>query len=229
MQHRPFNMGKIGWVSLLATFLLSVAANRASGQGQLGADAGDPAWPINAASAAVDLGVVDALSLLGNTQSSIESALGMQPGESAGMFPMFAWEASMTAPLSDLSVADGGAGSLKLNIFGEGEAPGFVDASTSAQFANGRPLTSGFANGSASDIFIRNAPITGENTIPEIMRLSEPGTHITLMQPASGFQGQALIDAFGNNASVNFIRTFPSQTVAPGVDMTIMRLTVGGH
>jgi len=49
------------------------------------------------------------------------------------------------------------------------------------------------------------------------------------MQPASGFQGQALIDAFGNRATVDFMRTFPSQTVAPGVDMTILRMTVGGQ
>ena len=125
--------------------------------------------------------------------------------------------------------AKGGASRLRLNVFGTGEAPGFIDVSSNARFANGRPLTSGFGNGSASDIFIRNSPITGENTISEIMRLSQPGTRITLMQPASGFQGRALIDAFGNNASVNFMRTFPSQTVAPGVDMTILRMTVGGH
>jgi hypothetical protein len=81
--------------------------------------------------------------------------------------------------------------------------------SSNARFANGRPLTSGFGNGSASDIFIRNAPITGENTIPEILRLSQPGTRVTLMQPASGFQGQALIDAFRNRATVDFMRTFP--------------------
>jgi hypothetical protein len=117
-------------------------------------------------------------------------------------------------------------GSLRLNIFGEGEAPGFVDTSTGAQFANGRPLTSTFADGSASDIFIRNAPVTGDGTLSEIVRLSQPGTQITLMQPASGFQGQALIDAFGNNATVNFTRTFTSQTVAPGVDMTIMQMIV---
>ena len=125
--------------------------------------------------------------------------------------------------------AETGASRLRLNVFGTGEAPGFIDVSSNARFANGRPLTSGFGNGSASDIFIRNSTITGENTISEIMRLSQPGTRITLMQPASGFQGQSLINAFGNNASVNFMRTFPSQTVAPGVDMTILRMTVGGH
>jgi len=122
-----------------------------------------------------------------------------------------------------------GTGSLRLNIFGEGEAPGFVDTSTSANFANGRPLTSTFGNGSAGDIFIRSAPVTGDGTLSEIVRLSQPGTRITLMQPASGFQGQSLINAFGNNATVDFTRTFTSQTVAPGVDMTIMRLIVGGH
>lgn len=119
-------------------------------------------------------------------------------------------------------------GASRLNIFGEGEARGFLDVSPNGQFANGRPLTSSLGNGSANNIFIRNAPITGENTISEIVRLSQPGTRITLMQPANGFQGQVLIDAFGNNASVNFMRTFPSQTVAPGVDMTILKMTVGG-
>lgn len=33
----------------------------------------------------------------------------------------------------------------------------------------------------------------------------------------------------GNKSAVDFTRTFTSQTVAPGVDMTIMRLIVGGH
>ena len=120
-------------------------------------------------------------------------------------------------------------GANRLNIFGTGEARGFLDVSPNATFANGRPLTSGLGSGSANNIFIRNAPITGENTIPEILRLSQPGTRVTLMQPASGFQGQSLINAFGNRATVDFMRTFPSQTVAPGVDMTILRMTVGGR
>ena len=120
-------------------------------------------------------------------------------------------------------------GASRLNIFGTGEARGFLDVSPNAYYANGRPLTSGLANGSASDIFIRSAPITGENTIPEILRLSQPGTRVTLMQSTSGFQGQALIDAFGNRATVDFMRTFQSQTVYPGWDMTILRMTVGGH
>ncbi len=133
-----------------------------------------------------------------------------------------------------LTMAPGGGGGgrsagLRLNIFGEGEAPGFLDVSTNVRFANGRQLTASLGNGSASNIFIRNAPITGENTISEILRLSQPGTQITLMQPADGFQGQALINAFGNRASVDFIRTFPSKTVAPNVNMTILRMTVGGH
>jgi RHS repeat-associated protein len=124
--------------------------------------------------------------------------------------------------------AETGANRLRLNIFGEGEAPGFVDVSSSARYANGRPLTSTFGDGSATDIFIRSAPISGENTIPEILRLSQPGTRITLMQPTSGFQGQALINAFGSRATVNFSRAFPSQTAVPGINMTILRMTVGG-
>jgi len=44
------------------------------------------------------------------------------------------------------SLAAEGTGSLRLNIFGEGEAPGFTDVSTSESFATGtggvtRPLT----------------------------------------------------------------------------------------
>jgi hypothetical protein len=126
---------------------------------------------------------------------------------------------SLTAPAAK-------SGASRLNIFGTGEARGFLDVSTNATFANGRPLTSALGNGSASSIFIRNPPISGRNTIPEILRLSQPGTRVTLMQPAGGFQGQALIDAFGSRATVNFMGTFPSQT---GVDMTILRMTAGGH
>jgi RHS repeat-associated protein len=124
-------------------------------------------------------------------------------------------------PVADTAAA-------RLNVFGTGEAPGFLDVASDARFAAGRPLTSSFADGSASDIFIRSAPITGENTIPEILRLSQPGTRVTLMQPVGGFQGQALIDAFGSRATVDFTRTFTSQFQYPGVDITIMRLTVGG-
>lgn len=125
--------------------------------------------------------------------------------------------------------AETGASRLRLNVFGEGEARGFLDVASNARFANGRPLTTGFGNGSASDIFIRNARMTGESTTPEILRLSQLGTRITLMQPASGFQGQSLVDAFGSRATVDFMRMFPSQTVAPGVAMTTLRMTVGGR
>ncbi|MDX1951096.1 MAG: RHS repeat-associated core domain-containing protein, partial [Verrucomicrobiota bacterium] len=123
---------------------------------------------------------------------------------------------------------------LRLNIFGEGEAPGFRDVSTSAQYASGtdgvpRPLTSSLQSGSASDIFIRSSPVTGEGTISEIMRLSQPGTRITYMlpQPTVGAQGQALINAFGRQ-SVDFVRTFTSQHQYPGNPITIIRITVGG-
>ena len=120
-------------------------------------------------------------------------------------------------------------GGFRTNMFGEGEAAGFVDASSNVRFANGRPLTSTFADKSASDIFIRSSPITGENTLSEIVRLSRPVTRITLLQAAEGFQGQSFIDAFGSKATVNFNRTFTSKSIAPGVDMRIMRLTIGGN
>ena len=87
------------------------------------------------------------------------------------------------------SLAAEGTGSLRLNIFGEGEAPGFVDTSTSANFANGRPLTSTFGDGSASDIFIRNAPVTGDGTLSEIALALRSGIPVigigtwTLLRP----------------------------------------------
>lgn len=165
--------------------------------------------------------------LSGQNNTDLYTA-GVQNAVSSLLFGL----AFLAAP-EEVVAADEIAG-LRLNIFGEGEAPGFTDVATSSEYATGtdgitRPLTSTMPSGSASDIFIRSSPITGNNTIPEILRLSQPGTQITLMQPASGFQGQALIDAFGNNATVNFTRTFTSQTVNPGVDFTIMRLIVGGN
>ena len=123
--------------------------------------------------------------------------------------------------------AGNGVGGLRLNIFGEGEASGFMDVSTNSTFANGRTLTSTLPDGSASNIFIRNAPISGQDTIPEIMRLSQPGTTISIMQPTEGFQGQALLDAFGGRATVDFSNSFTSGTVAPGVKYNFMRLKVG--
>jgi len=110
--------------------------------------------------------------------------------------------------------APGGSGpnrNRKLNIFGEGEArPGFEDVSTNKRHARGRPLTEDIPSGSAKEIFIRNSPVNGDNTLEEIKRLSRPGTRVTLLQPFDGFQGNELLEGLGEGAEVVLDRTFTS-------------------
>ncbi len=103
----------------------------------------------------------------------------------------------------------GGAGRTanKFNIFGEGEAGNYLDVSTNIANAKGRPLTSSFSFGSADRIFIRNAPVNGENTISEILRLSRPGTRVTYMGPSQG-QLNYLQNALGNRATMLYQRTW---------------------
>lgn len=62
-----------------------------------------------------------------------------------------------------------------INIYGEGETDyiGFVDFATEPQYAKGRPLTSTLPDRCASDICIRNAPISAV-TEQEIKRLARP-------------------------------------------------------
>mgnify|MGYP000288940020 CR=1 FL=1 len=129
---------------------------------------------------------------------------------------------------SGCSVAAKSGGRVKLNIFGEGEAaPGYVDVSTSARFANGRPLTQTFESGSAQEIFVRNSPITGPGTLAEMQRLAAPGGRITVLQPAEAHQAQSLLDAFGGRAAVTLDRTYTSQTF-PGQVMREVQVRVGG-
>jgi hypothetical protein len=113
-----------------------------------------------------------------------------------------------------------------VNIFGEGEARGFLDVSTNTKFANGRPLTSGLASGSGDDIFLRFSPASGENTISEIMRLSKPGTRVTVLEGAGGGQGALLKEAFGDAAETTLQRSFNSQTIVPGTPLEMLKLRV---
>ena len=130
---------------------------------------------------------------------------------------------------SECSVAAKSGGRVKLNLFGEGEAaPGYVDVSTSARFANGRPLTQTFESGSAQEIFVRNSPITGPGTLAEMQRLTAPGGRITVLQPADAHQAQSLLDAFGGRAAVTLDRTYTSQTF-PGQVMREVQVRVGGQ
>jgi hypothetical protein len=73
-----------------------------------------------------------------------------------------------------------------LNMFGEGEEPGFRDVTV-----DGRPDTFGGTQrantsefSSASQIVINSAPMTDANAIPELLRLSESGTSVTYRLPA---------------------------------------------
>jgi hypothetical protein len=82
------------------------------------------------------------------------------------------------------------------------------------------------SSGSADDIFIRFSPVRGENTISEIMRLSKPGTRITILEGEGGGQGALLKEAFGDAAEVTLQRSFNSQTLVPGKPLELIKLRV---
>src|SRR5206468_198704 len=61
-----------------------------------------------------------------------------------------------------------------ISIYGAGEVAdaGFTDMATEAQFANGRPLTSTLPDRAASDIALRDAPLSA-TTRGELQRLAQ--------------------------------------------------------
>jgi hypothetical protein len=65
-----------------------------------------------------------------------------------------------------------------INIYGAGEASGFTDFATEPRFALGRPLTSVLPNQVASDIALRDAPLSA-TTLSEMARLAKAGARIT--------------------------------------------------
>lgn len=77
-----------------------------------------------------------------------------------------------------------------LSIYGEREAIGFQDVATEARFANGRPLTTEIAARSASDIALRDAPLSMA-TLAEIQRLAKPNARVTYSAAVDGFDAQA--------------------------------------
>jgi hypothetical protein len=109
----------------------------------------------------------------------------------------------------------GGGG--RLNFGGEGEAPGFRDVVTDSQWANGRALTSEINSGSATDIFSRFAPVN-TNTIPEMVRLSQPGTRITLLNTPGTTSSQAadLLQGLGGRGTITLDRVFEAQNIQSG-------------
>jgi hypothetical protein len=90
----------------------------------------------------------------------------------------------------------------KINIYGEGETPGFQDYATEARFKTGnngitRPLTSGIPDHSVSDISERDAPFSPA-TLSEIGRIAAPGCRITYASTQEGIdkEGAKLLAAF---------------------------------
>ena len=78
-----------------------------------------------------------------------------------------------------------------INVYGEGEAAGFNDFATEAKYANGRPLTSTLPDGAASDLALRDAPLSA-TTQAELQRLAQPGARITYANAdVEGFQTYA--------------------------------------
>ncbi|PTY03492.1 hypothetical protein DB346_06340 [Verrucomicrobia bacterium LW23] len=108
--------------------------------------------------------------------------------------------------------------SFKLNIGGAGEARGFIDVvspSILEAWVHGRKFTSSFASGSASDIFLRNAPMTPE-IASEIVRLSRPGTRITTLGPVDPSYILPLTNALGHKGSVVMDKQFIAKYLKGG-------------
>jgi hypothetical protein len=77
-----------------------------------------------------------------------------------------------------------------VSIYGEGEAAGagFTDVAAETRYANERPLTSNLPDGSASDLTLRDAPLSA-TTRAELQRLAQPGARITYANAdVEGFQ-----------------------------------------
>ncbi len=90
------------------------------------------------------------------------------------------------------------AGNLRINIWGAGEAPAFLDVALPGNWANGRVLTPSLASGSAAEILVRNAPVP----IAEMKRLARPGTRISINQALEGSQADAVLSAFDGQYTV---------------------------
>jgi hypothetical protein len=81
-----------------------------------------------------------------------------------------------------------------INLYGEGETPGFHDFATEPRYAKGRPLTSTLPPGSASDLALRDAPLSA-TTQAELQRLAQPGARITYANANADVEGfQSYVD-----------------------------------
>lgn len=90
----------------------------------------------------------------------------------------------------------------KINIYGEGETPGFSDFATEPRYSLGRPLTQSLPGSSASDIALRDVGLSS-TTLTEIQRLVRRGTRITYSVAMEGFEEQ----------SQRLLRQFPTGRV----------------
>ncbi|MFX1705334.1 hypothetical protein PV783_15325 [Chitinophaga sp. CC14] len=114
-----------------------------------------------------------------------------------------------------------GGSRLRVNIYGEGEAAGFADIAVNPRFANGRALSSTFANGSAEQIIINNSPLF-EQELSEIGRLSRSGTTVTYSAADSPFFSK-LSNFLKDKAQ---LVSEKSQTMLPGTADEFVQKTV---
>lgn len=90
-----------------------------------------------------------------------------------------------------------------INIYGEREAKGFEDFAIDKTLAGDRPLTSDLPDHVASDICMRDAPLTSETT-SELQRIANPGARVT----------SANADVEGFEAYVDqLMKTFPNAKI----------------
>ena len=99
-------------------------------------------------------------------------------------------------------------GRLRINIWGETEAPRFIDAGTDETFwLHGRELTESYQSGFAEEILLKHIPPSTKSpsTLQEAVRLARVGTRISLRQTADIFEGNELIEALGGLERVEII------------------------
>jgi hypothetical protein len=90
-----------------------------------------------------------------------------------------------------------------INIYGKREAVGFANYATEARYANGRPLTTSLRDHVASDLAMRDAPLS-PITVAELQRLAQRGARITY--------ANADVDGFATYAQ-QLRRAFPNGRV----------------
>lgn len=95
----------------------------------------------------------------------------------------------------------------KINIYGEGEAPGFKDYAVNPEYQTGgngvkRPLTKDITSNSVAEIEINNSPLF-EAELAEISRISRSGTTIRYTAPKGSKFFENLSNHLNKDATLN--------------------------